>query len=75
MPDTATLNQASNTSCHSVMIYDDDDVEPPETFSVSITATGPSEFISLFNIIIPETVVRIADNDSELWEVAFVNHN
>ena len=69
VPDTATLNRTSDTSCHSVIIYDDDDVELPETFSVSIIPTGPSEFISLFEIIIPETVVRIADDDSELWEV------
>ena len=52
-----------------MIIYDDDDVEPSEMFSVSIVPTGPSEFINLFNITIPEAVVWIVDNDSELWEV------
>ena len=78
VPDTATLNQTSDTSCHSVIIYDDNDVELPETFFVNILPTGPSEFINLFDIVIPETVVRIADDDSELWEVIFnyyVHHN
>lgn len=57
-----------------MIIYDDDDVELPETFFVSIIPTGPSEFISLFDITIPETIVRITDNDSELWKVIYNYH-
>ena len=68
-PDVAILNQTSNVSCHSVMIYDDEDVEPPENFSVIITATGPTqEFIDLFDIL-PDTIVQIVDNDSELLRI------
>ena len=74
VPSTATLNRNSNTSCHSVIIYDDEDVEPTEMFSVSITTTGPSEFISLFNIITSQTVVEIVDSDSELCEITFGSH-
>ena len=66
-PDVAILNRTTNVSCHSVMIYDDEGVEPPETFSVNITATGPTlEFIDLFDIVFPDTIVQIVDNDSKL---------
>ena len=67
VPNGGTLSQVSNSTCHEMVIFDDDSVEPPETFTVSITATGPTpEFISLFNITLPETTVQIIDNDSEL---------
>ena len=55
-------------SCHSMVIYDDEGVEPPENVSVTIIATGPTlEFINLFDIILPETTVQIVDNDSEFF--------
>ena len=61
-----TLSSSMNYTCHSVAILDDGDVEPPEIFVVSITATGPTqEFIDLFNISLPQAVVQIVDNDSE----------
>ena len=65
VPDKGTLSLQNNIRCHSMEILDDSDVEPPETFFVSITATGPSqEFINLFNIT-EQTVVQILDDDSE----------
>jgi hypothetical protein len=64
-PDVAILNRTSKMSCHSMVIYDDEGVEPPENVSVTIIATGPTlEFINLFDIILPETTVQIVDNDS-----------
>ena len=66
IPDSGTFSLENNATCHSIMIYDDESVEPPETFAVSITATGPlQEVISLFNITVPQAVVQIVDNDSE----------
>ena len=66
LPDTGFLTSFNSIMCHSMIVRDDDQVEPPETFTVSINATGPSqEFIDLFNITVPETAVRIVDNDSE----------
>ena len=66
LPDTGFLTSSNSIMCHSMIVRDDDQVEPPETFTVSINATGPSqEFIDLFNITVPETAVRIVDNDSE----------
>ena len=50
-------------------ILDDETVEPPEIFTISITATGPTqEFVDLFDITRPETDIVIIDNDSE-WTV------
>ena len=63
-PDVAILNRTSNVSCHSVMIYDDEDVEPPETFFVNITATGPTQ--KFIDLIVPDTIIQIVDDDSEL---------
>ena len=65
VPETATLSQTSKSSCHSIMIHDDKDPENLETFSVSITATGPSQ--EFFDITVPQTNVTIIDNDGELW--------
>ena len=66
-PEAATLSQTSKSSCHYIMIHDDDKNEGQEAFSVSIKATGPSEdFISLFSITVPETDVKIIDNDGKL---------
>ena len=61
---TGTLSLSNNKTCHSMTIRDDDNVEPPEIFHVSINATGPN--VKLFNITEPETVVQIVDDDSEL---------
>ena len=42
-------------------------VEPPETITINLTSTGPSqEYIDLFNITVQETIVQIIDNDSKL---------
>ena len=72
-PGTATLTRNSPQHCHSVPINNDEYSEPRETFSVSITATGPSqEIINLFDITVPVTVVSIIDDDSELWKVLYV---
>ena len=66
-PATATLNRNNRRMCHSVLINDDEDSEPRETFSVNIMPTGPSqEFINLFDITVPDTNVSIVDDDSEL---------
>ena len=52
-----------------MMIHDDEAVEPPENITVDLTATGPSqEFIDLFNIIRPVTVVQIVDDDGEYYQ-------
>ena len=47
------------------MIHDDEAVEPPENITIDLTATGPQEFIDLFDIVRPVTVVQIVDDDGE----------
>ena len=72
VPNSGMLNLTNSSMCHEMVIFDDIGVEPPETFTVSITATGPTpEFISLFDITLPETTVQIIDNDSELVALKF----
>lgn len=71
VPLTGTLSLLENTTCHTVTINDDEAVEPPETFTISITPVGPTqEFLNLFNVTVAETVVQIIDNDSE-FSIAF----
>ena len=67
LPANSTLSLIDNSSCHSLPVYDDEGVEPPETFTVTIIPTGPSsEFVALFDVTMLETtVVEIIDNDSE----------
>ena len=53
-----------------MMILDDEEVEPPETFTVFVNATGPTdEYIDLFNVVRPQTLIEIVDNDSKYISV------
>ena len=62
-----TLDLSTSTRNHNVTIYDDEAVEPPETFTITIIPIGPNdESLDLFNVTVNETVVQIIDNDSEL---------
>ena len=71
-PNTSTISLTDNTTCHSLPIYDDMSVEPPETITITLTPTGPSqEYIDLFNITVQETIVQIIDNDSKLGDDFF----
>lgn len=66
-PNTSTISLTDNTTCHSLPILDDMSVEPPETITITLTPTGPSqEYIDLFNIIVEETIIQIVDDDSKL---------
>ena len=66
MPFQGTLNLSTRIINHTIAIYDDEAVEPPETFTVIIIPTGPDdESLDLFNVTVRETVVQIIDNDSE----------
>ena len=71
-----TLDLLTSTNNHTVTIYDDEAVEPPETFTIRIIPIGPNaESFDLFIVTVDETVVQIIDNDSEFSSCTRIQRN
>lgn len=71
-----TLDLSTSTRNYTVTIYDDETVEPPETFTIRIIPIGPNdESLDFFNVTVDEAVVQIIDNDSELFSCTQIQRN
>ena len=64
--DFAIINESNGTICYNLTIYDDNEIEDDELFSLTLIVQDGSAIITQVDPQLSSTIVKIVDNDGKL---------